>query len=222
MLYSTGNVFVLQYTTGKDSSSNWQVSCDNATITRRLQTRQIVQRPNIHIAPNNRKKVTAWQRPTIMHLIDFTKAFDCIHRPSLWCILKKIWLTSWSYYHHSEFVQWRAQCSEMLSRPVLTYTACWQRHMCVNNLPRSLPGWSVDQQVVTWLSAGSQTHDLSIASPTPLHHKATSKLQNTHTDNDTSGSLLHYQYPDTLAVLCYIISTLTLVVLCYIISALTH
>jgi len=24
-----------------------------------------------------------------MHFIDFLKAFDCIHRPSLWCILKK-------------------------------------------------------------------------------------------------------------------------------------
>ena len=35
------------------------------------------------------EKVTAWQRPTIMHFIDFSKAFDCIHRPSLWCILKK-------------------------------------------------------------------------------------------------------------------------------------
>jgi len=35
------------------------------------------------------QKVTAWQRPTIMHFIDFSKAFDCIHRPSLWFILKK-------------------------------------------------------------------------------------------------------------------------------------
>jgi len=35
------------------------------------------------------EKVTAWKRPTIKRFIDFTKAFDCIHRLSLWCILKK-------------------------------------------------------------------------------------------------------------------------------------
>jgi len=34
------------------------------------------------------EKVTAWQRPVMMNFIDFTKAFDSVHHPSLWRILK--------------------------------------------------------------------------------------------------------------------------------------
>jgi len=48
-----------------------------------------------------------------MHFIDFLKAFDCIHRPSLWCILKKYGLPLGSYYHNSKFVRGRAECNEM-------------------------------------------------------------------------------------------------------------
>jgi len=33
------------------------------------------------------EKVTAWQRPVMMNFVDFTKAFDSVHRPSLWRIL---------------------------------------------------------------------------------------------------------------------------------------
>jgi len=32
-------------------------------------------------------KVTAWQKPVMVN--DFRKAFDCIHRPSLWAILRQ-------------------------------------------------------------------------------------------------------------------------------------
>ena len=35
------------------------------------------------------EKTTVWQRPVIMHFIDFMKASNCIHCKSLWCILKK-------------------------------------------------------------------------------------------------------------------------------------
>jgi hypothetical protein len=31
-------------------------------------------------------KCLAWQRPVLMNFIDFKKAFDCIHRESLWKI----------------------------------------------------------------------------------------------------------------------------------------
>ena len=34
------------------------------------------------------EKVTEGQRPVIVNFIDFRKAFDCIHRPALWKILK--------------------------------------------------------------------------------------------------------------------------------------
>ena len=44
---------------------------------------------------------------------------------------------------------------------VSNYTAWWQRHMCVNNLPRvALDGGE----------AGIRTHDLLIASPAPYRH----------------------------------------------------
>jgi len=33
------------------------------------------------------EKVTAWQKPVMINFIDFRKAFDCVHRPSLWSIL---------------------------------------------------------------------------------------------------------------------------------------
>jgi len=35
------------------------------------------------------KKVTAWQIPVMINFVDFRKAFDCIHRPSLWLILRQ-------------------------------------------------------------------------------------------------------------------------------------
>jgi len=31
----------------------------------------------------------AWQKPVLMNFIDFSKAFDCIHRDSLWNIAAK-------------------------------------------------------------------------------------------------------------------------------------
>jgi len=33
-------------------------------------------------------KVTAWQKPVMINFIDFRKAFDCLHRPSMWSILR--------------------------------------------------------------------------------------------------------------------------------------
>ena len=33
--------------------------------------------------------VRAWQNPVMVNFIDFRKAFDCIHRPSLWSILRQ-------------------------------------------------------------------------------------------------------------------------------------
>ena len=35
------------------------------------------------------EKVTASQTPAMINFIDFRKAFDCIHRPSLWLILRQ-------------------------------------------------------------------------------------------------------------------------------------
>ena len=35
------------------------------------------------------EKVTAWQKPVMINFIDFRKAFDCLHRPSVWSILKQ-------------------------------------------------------------------------------------------------------------------------------------
>ena len=35
------------------------------------------------------EKVAAWQKPVIVNYIDFRKAFDCIHRLSLWAILRQ-------------------------------------------------------------------------------------------------------------------------------------
>ena len=34
------------------------------------------------------EKVTAWKKPVMMNSVDFRKAFDCIHQPSLWKSLK--------------------------------------------------------------------------------------------------------------------------------------
>ena len=34
-------------------------------------------------------KVTAWQKPVMINFIDFRKAFDCLHRPSMWSILRQ-------------------------------------------------------------------------------------------------------------------------------------
>jgi len=35
------------------------------------------------------EKITAWQIPVMINFIDFQKAFECIHQPSLWLILKQ-------------------------------------------------------------------------------------------------------------------------------------
>ena len=35
------------------------------------------------------ERVTSWQKPVMVNFIDFRKAFDCIHRPSLWSILRQ-------------------------------------------------------------------------------------------------------------------------------------
>ena len=48
---------------------------DHATI--RYSLRQIIE------------KVTAWQKPVMINFIDFRNAFDCLHRPSMWSILRQ-------------------------------------------------------------------------------------------------------------------------------------
>ena len=59
-----------------------------ASRTSRIQARKVVQWPDIHTEANL-EKVTAWQKPVMVNFIDFRKAFDCIHRPSLWSILRQ-------------------------------------------------------------------------------------------------------------------------------------
>ena len=40
------------------------------------------------------EKVTTRQGSVMTKLIDFKKAFNCVHRPSAWCVLKKYWIPS--------------------------------------------------------------------------------------------------------------------------------
>ena len=51
------------------------------------------------------EKVMAWQIPVMTNFIDFRKAFDCIHRPSLWLILKQYGIPDSIVCHHSKPVQ---------------------------------------------------------------------------------------------------------------------
>jgi len=61
----------------------------------------------------------------------------------------------WKYHYYP----WRMASVMLDLTPVPNYTAWWQRHMCVNNLPRV----ALDRAA----PAGIRTRDLRISSPTP-------------------------------------------------------
>jgi len=42
------------------------------------------------------EKVTGWQKSVMINFIDFRKAFDCLHRPSMWS------LTVRNFRHHCD------------------------------------------------------------------------------------------------------------------------
>jgi len=94
---------------GKVFCGSWQSA---ATKTSWLQTWQIMQWPNIHTAANNRKSYSmAETNDNALHR--FFKSIWLHSSPITLVYLEEIWLISRSYYHNSEFVRQRAECSEM-------------------------------------------------------------------------------------------------------------
>jgi len=72
--------------------------------------------------------VTARQRPVMMNYVDLRKAFDCIHRPSLWCIIVIIQ----NLYEEGQS-SWNGAIGEWLI--VMTGVRQWSKTMAVYHCP---------------------------------------------------------------------------------------